>query len=266
MAKIKELNNRAKKKSLRLKWIRYAAAVLIVIGLSGTMGIYISKNYLAFPADYTKVIVDKGERSTIVLPDGSTVKLNCGSQIKFLPNFNSFNKREVVLQGEGYFNVTHDKSNPFIVKTSDLEIEVLGTTFNVSSYSDDSVIETFLESGKVRINHIGDAESVTLLPFESLRFNKATGKYLKYSLSNQRLSDWTKGILTIKGETIEELAKKLERRFDVKIFFGDDKVQNHVYSGSIKDENLSIVLEALKFASSLNYDINGEIVTLSSKK
>ncbi len=264
-AKVRELNRQEKKRILRVRWVKYAAAIILLIGLSGAAGMFISKYYSTPTPKYAEIIVPNGERSTIILPDGSTVKLNSGSQLKFPSDFSS-GKRQVILQGEGFFDVTHDKSNPFIVVASDIRVEVLGTRFNISCYPNDEIIETYLESGKVKVN-LNDKkhDSILMNPLDALQFNKTTGKYLRYTLKDSRLSDWTKGILTVKGETIEQLAKKLERRFDVKIFFSDDEVKKHIYTGSIKDEELRTVLEALKFASSLNYEINGGIVTLFSK-
>jgi ferric-dicitrate binding protein FerR (iron transport regulator) len=152
-----------------------------------------------------------------------------------------------------------------LVETGILEVEVLGTSFNVCSYSDDKTITTYLESGKVKIS-INGKEDIFLTPSEVLKFEKSTGKVTTRTIDDHCFSDWTKGMLNIKGETIEELAKKLERRFDVEIQFGDSEVQNHTYSGTIQDENLNTVLEALKFASSLNYKQNGKIVTIYSLK
>ena len=84
-------------------------------------------------------------------------------------------------------------------------------------------------------------------------------------LTDQRLSDWTKGLLTINAETLGELAKKLERRFNIRIIFDDDEVKNHIYTGSIRDEDLATVLIAIEFASSVKYERSGDTVTLFSK-
>jgi ferric-dicitrate binding protein FerR (iron transport regulator) len=170
------------------------------------------------------------------------------------------------LEGEAFFDVTHNKSKPFVVETkNNLQVEVLGTTFNVSSYADDNAITTYLKSGKVKINIEGE-EAIFLKPSEVLKFEKANGIAVKQAIDDERYFDWTKGILNINGETIEEFAKKLERRFDIEIIFGDNEVPNHNYSGSIKDEDLNTVLAALEYLSSLNYKKEGRVVTLFSKK
>lgn len=262
--RIGEMNKKVNSKILRIKWLKYAAAILFAVGLSGSFGYFISSSQY-FNSGFTEIIVPKGERSKVVLPDGSSVQLNSGSQLKFKPNFQA-GKRVVQLEGEAFFEVTHDKAHPFVVETdNNYEVEVLGTSFNVCSYSDDETITTYLENGKVKISIDGGKE-IFLKPSEFLQFERSTGNTIKQTMNDHRFLDWTVGILNIQGETIEELSKKLERRFDIEIIFGDDEVKNHTYSGSIKDEDLNNVLSALEFLSALNYKRDGRVVTLFSRK
>ncbi len=260
---IRELNLLEKKKVFRMKFLRYAAAVLVLVGTSGTIGYLISNFGSKTSSGYTEIIVPRGERSSVVLPDGSTVQLNSDSKLRFVPEFGS-GKRRVILEGEGFFQVTHNSSHPFVVETANLQVEVLGTSFDVCSYPDDSLTTTYLETGKVKISNKQLGE-VFLSPNEALSYNKSTNQSTKFKLDDRRLSDWTKGILAIDGETIGEFAKKLERRFNIRITFGDQEVKNHIYSGSIKDEDLNTVLEALRFASSINYERNGDTINLYSQ-
>lgn len=259
---IRQMNLNTKSASLRLKFLKYAAVIILVIGLSGTIGFFISTGISKSEVQYTEIIVPKGERSSVVLPDGSTVQLNSDSKLKFLSSFNS-GKRKVILSGEAFFSVSHDKSHPFLVETTSLQIEVLGTKFNVSSYPNDKLITAFLESGKVKITSLG-SDNVMLSPNEAFVFNKSSHESRKLVMSDYRLMDWTKGVMTINGETIGELAKKIERRFNVEIKFKDDEVKNHIYTGSINDQDLNTVLEALKFASSIKYYREGDKIILSS--
>lgn len=262
MAKIGAINKKPAQKAAYTKWLKYAAILVFSIGL-GSLGYFISaRKYTNI--GYTEIIVPKGERSKVVLPDGSTVQLNSGSQLKFKSSFQT-KKREVFLEGEAFFDVTHDKSRPFMVEAGALQVEVLGTSFNVSSYPDDRSATTYLESGKVKVR-INGKKDILLAPSESIEFEKTSGKITKQAVNDHRFSDWTKGILNIKGETIEELAKKLERRFNVEIRFGDSEIRNRTYSGSINDEDLNTVLEALAFASSLRYKKEEKAVILFAKK
>lgn len=261
--KIRIISKKDHQKTLRLKLLKYAAVLLLIVSISGSVGYFISRSTVP-ASEYAGIIVPNGERSKVVLPDGSTVQLNGGSQLKFSPAFTS-RKRTVLLEGEAFFDVAHDPSHPFVVETGNLQIKVLGTRFNVSSYPDDKTITTYLEQGKVEVSIEGQGNTY-LKPSEVLKFDKSTGKAVKQTINDSRFSDWTRSVLNIKGETIEELAKKLERRFDININFGDHEVRKYIYSGSIKDENLDTVLEALRYASSLNYEKQEKIVTLYSVK
>lgn len=261
---IQEINTKEQNKNYRLQLVKYAAAILLLISFSGSLGYFISESASKTNSEFTEIFVPKGERSTVVLPDGSTVQLNSDSHLIFRSSFSS-GRRGVELEGEGFFNVTHDKSRPFIVETHTLQIEVLGTSFDVSSYPNDSIVTTFLQTGKVKINS-KNSEATYLSPNEAFSYNKTTHESSKLNIQDQRFTDWTKGILTIKEETIGTLSKKLERRFNIHIEFGDEDVRNHMYTGSIKDEDLNTLLEALAFASSIQYKRNGDTVTLFSKQ
>lgn len=261
--RIRMISKKDRSKTLRLKFLKYAAVLFLIVSLSGSAGYFISRSILP-ASEYAGIIVPNGERSKVVLPDGSTVQLNGGSQLKFSPAFRS-GKRTVLLEGEAFFDVAHDPSHPFVVETGKLQIKVLGTRFNISCYPEDKTITTYLEEGKVEVRIKGQGDTY-LKPSETLKFDKLTGNTTKRVITDGRFSDWTKGILNIKGETIEELAQKLERRFDIHINFGDYEVRKHIYSGSIKDENLETVLEALRFASSLRYEKHEKTVTIYSVK
>jgi ferric-dicitrate binding protein FerR (iron transport regulator) len=264
MARIHGLNIKDRKTKIRILWLKYAAVALFIASLSGSIGYFISDSQKGniSGSGFTEIMVPNGERSNVVLPDGSSVNLNAGSVLKFAPSFIS-QTREVILQGEAFFKVKHDNSRPFIVKTDNLEIQVLGTNFNVSNYPDDSSIITFLEKGKIQI-YLED-DNFVLKPREVLEYNKVTGESSKLVVTDDHISDWTKGILTVKGETIEELSKKLERKFNVQIVFGDEEVKNHIYTGSIKDDDINVVLEALEFVSSLKFKRENDIVYLYAK-
>lgn len=258
---IRQLNQKDRKKIFYRNFIKYAAAIVFLIVFSGTLGYFISDLTQQSKTEFTEIIVPKGDRSQVVLPDGSKVQLNSDSHLKVV-SFNS-GIRKVLLEGEGFFEVTHDKSRPFVVETNSLQVEVLGTTFNVSSYPEDALVTTYLVSGKVKIH---DRNSQIILnPDEAYSYNKISRESIKMKMTDERYANWTKGVLTIDGETIGELAKKLERRYNVQIIFGDKEVKQHIYTGSIRDEDLSTVLEAIEFASSIECQQKGNTITMFSK-
>ncbi len=258
---IRSLNEKEQKRNLFIRLSKYAAIFLFFMCISGVVGYYISESSKVSENSFSEIIVPKGQRSAVVLPDGSKVQLNSDTHLKFV-KFDAHH-RIVRLEGEGYFDVTHDLSRPFTVETTTSQIEVLGTSFNVTSYQDDSSMTTYLSSGKVKISD--QSGNIILNPSEAYTYNSVTHESTKRKISDQRYSSWTKGIMVIEKETIGALAKRIERRFNVKVVFGDNEVQSHVYTGTIGDQDLNNILNALEFASSIKYKRNGDTISLFSK-
>jgi len=262
---IREENIRDQRKKRFLRITSYAAGVLLIIGLSTSLGYFISQNATNSTLKYTEIYVPKGERSTVQLPDGSKVQLNSDSHLRFESTLTQSGKRKVTLSGEGFFDIKPDSLHPFIVQTPSYDVEVLGTSFDVCCYPNDSLITTFLQRGKVKISK-NNSGPVYLTPSELYCYNTATMQSSKKKIGDLRYTDWTKGRFTIAGETIGELAKKLERKFNITIVFGDAEAKNHEYSGSIKDEDLNTMLEALTYASTIKFEHKGDTIILYSKK
>ena len=258
---IRSLNEKEQRRSLFIRLTKYAAVLILFMCISGVVGYYISDSSKHSDNSFSEIIVPKGQRSTVILPDGSKVQLNSDTHLKFVKF--SDHQRIVRLDGEAFFDVTHDKARPFIVETLSNQIEVLGTSFNVTSYIDDPWMTTYLSSGKVKITD--QTGNVILNPSEAYTYNKLTHESTKKIISDQRYCSWTRGIMVIEKETIGELAKRIERRFNVKVIFGDYEVQNHVYTGTINDQDLTLILKALEFASSIKYKCNGNTISLFSK-
>jgi ferric-dicitrate binding protein FerR (iron transport regulator) len=238
-----------------------------------------------------EVVAKKGARSKLVLPDGSQVWLNSETRLIYPGNFND-SLREVELEGEAYFDVVKDIERPFIVHTSGIDIHVVGTAFNVKSYRTEPTIETTLIHGTIEIvkKNQPDAPRLTLLPHQKLVFNKAEDKQLKKNEEipevniikpNAAISitalpknipdtsiietSWIYNKLLFEGERFSELAKRMERWFNVKIEFKNDKVANYRLHGSFVNETIEEALQALKLSVAFSYKINGEEVEIDKK-
>jgi len=256
LAKISQIQNQKRRRNLKLSAWQYAAALVITIFISGAVGYYASWKFSGgATGQITKVVVDRGERSTVVLPDGSEVKINSGSTLSFPVSFNG-SRRVVSFTGEAFFRVKKDKRHPFIVESGKLTVEVLGTQFNFRNYGDEWLSATYLQSGRVKLVFDGQ-DDIYMLPSEFVKVDKQ-GHYEKIKVKDDYYTDWTRGIFTVRGETIESLAKRLERLFDVQVYFADEDVRKHTYTGSINDDNLKNILEAIHYASSLKYKWNEE--------
>lgn len=198
-------------------------------------------------AELVECIVPAGEIRTITLPDSSVIKVNSGSILIYPRQFTD--RRSIYLNGEAYFTVARNESKPFVVKTTDMDVEVLGTVFNVSSYADSEKPSATLESGEVNIRFKDTAkESVTLLPNEQVTYNRTSGLVEKNSVKVENAIAWTEGNLIIQNMTIEEVIEVIKRKYAVKIYlnsanYGKERITVKVTYG----ETLTEFMEVLQY-------------------
>ena len=169
------------------KVIRYAAIFILFIGLPFALYISTRQNQTNI-SKFTQVVAPVGSRTSLTLSDGTKVWLNAGSTLRFDNNFNN-GHRKIYLEGEAYFDVTKNKKLPFIVKTSDIDLKVLGTAFNVKCYKEEGTIETTLVRGSIMIESkdaSGKIETTILKPNEKAIFVRKRERGLEPDLSKIR--------------------------------------------------------------------------------
>jgi transmembrane sensor len=240
--------------------------------------------------NYTEIKVPLGAISEIILPDSSQVMLNAGSTIRFRSDYNS-NNRDIQLQGEGYFKVAKNENLPLIVNTGNLKIKAVGTEFNVKAYPDEGIIETTLVSGIVEISkegqdnvqfdlkpnqkaiYLNKSDLITIDAIKELEplaveLTKTKDKDMLVSpiVDVDQVVAWTQSRLIIKGENLSDLCAKLQRKYDVNIVFSNDDIKKYRFSGTLENETLEQVLQAIKLNSPIDYIINGRNVLLLTNK
>jgi len=273
-----------------LKNLLVAAAIISVIVLSY---VFIPRSQALTNNDValSEILTAKpGARIYMLLPDGSKVWLNSESRLEYKKKFND-SVREVTLEGEGFFDVVKDKQHPFIVHTSDIDIQVLGTAFNVKSYPKESYIETTLLRGLIEVTNKKDPTSakVLLYPHDKLVFNKETGNQnrilptrtqdvampkpfekttLSKNIADSALTEtsWLFNKLVLDGQTLRQSAAKLERWYNVNIHFRDDKVGNMPIRYPLSNETIEEALKALQYIEPFNYRINGGEIEIWRKR
>lgn len=222
------------------------------------------------------------EMKTIILKDGSKVILDAGSQLTVADDFGN-KTRDVYLDGEAVFDVTHNERLPFIVHTSFYNVKVLGTLFNVIAYKNEKRSETSLLRGKVIII-LKDNKKISLTPNNKVVFtvyeNKVTGAEKNNEVSADSVitvkpisikkadssvieTAWTQGRLEINNETFEQFKGRLERWYDVKITLADEEVASYNFTATFEGETIEKVLQALQYSYHFNYKINGKNITIS---
>ena len=241
--KLLEQINDAPTLNLSHSWIanlRQIAAIFILVVSVSVASFYIYKDF-ASPADNSicyETFSPIGSQTKIILPDSTIVWLNSGSSLKYNQSYGK-KHREVTLIGEGYFEVTKDKSKPFIVQTDSLNVNVLGTVFNVRAYNDDADVTVNLIEGSVNISLPKKEGLFSMKPNEKLVFNKQTKKIESSETDASRSSLWTTGKLCFVDATIEQISRDLERKYDVKIQIANEKIKKELFSGSL-NLNLSL--------------------------
>ncbi len=265
--------------------VRRIAAVFVISFALGMLTHY----YMAKPQPeetaYVENIVPLGSKSEIKLPDGSMVWLNAGSKLRYPTDYGKTN-RDIFLEGEGYFKVAKHAGKPFTVHTALLDVKALGTEFNVKAYPEEGIVETTLITGKVSIDKIekesatdppvvlvpGQKYSMTVRPEltpeeiltpdakATLAIAKPTIKQLAPTVANAEVS-WKERNWRIESEELQSLSVKIERRYNVHIQV-DDKLKNYRFSGTIKDESLEQVLNAMQLTAPILFRVDGKNVYL----
>jgi transmembrane sensor len=231
---------------------------------------------------YNEISTPKGSRTQVSLPDGTKVWLNAGSTIKYPMEFLK-GDRKVLLTGEAFFEVKKYPKKRFIVNTSDLAIKVWGTKFNVKAYPEDRMIQTTLVEGSISIQKLKGKEKDTYLsPNQTATYFKATGimpemvnaepaplkkaapqtVHIENKINTILYTSWKDQKWVIEGQKLGDLARELERRFNVEIKFDNESIKQYKFTGILSDETFEQVLEVIKFSAPIEYSITTNLVIL----
>lgn len=205
-----------------------------------------------------------GKRFDIQLSDGTSVYLNAGSTLKYPIKFITGEKRQVFLTGEAYFDVSEDKEHPFVVSSEGMNVEVLGTRFNVSAYPEDNNITTVLVEGSVQlaktISNTGDF-TMQLEPGHLAHWNKATTHVVKEVVDTRIYTGWIDGRLVFKKTPFSAMIPKLERYFNLNIQNEYADLENQIFTAIYDIETIEEVLMSLKEDTPFDYEMkDGTII------
>lgn len=210
------------------------------------------------------LIVPKGGEYSLVLSDGTHVYVNSMSKLEFPVRFTG-NKREITLEGEAYFKVAPDKTKPFIVHVKGVQVEVLGTSFNIKAYADDVHSYTTLVEGKVKLNPSRDASSVCFLePNQQATFNPATSGIDVQRVDAAQVVQWITGKYSFNNKSLDEIMKTLSRWYDFEYRYENESLKELRFEGGLnKYENIEPILEIIKRTGKVNVTIKGKEVLFS---
>ncbi len=221
----------------------------------------------------------QGMVTQFLLADGTKVWLNSNSELQF-PTYFIGDFREVKLKGEAYFEVTKNKHQPFRVNAKELRVEVLGTSFDVANYQDETMQEVILVEGKVGLSVRQDDKSTEnsfLQPGQRGVYCEKTGKIVTDEVHVDKYIAWRDGNLIFRDDKMAEVVKRLSRWFNVEIVINDPEIKGYIYKANFRNENLEQVLNLLKISAPIDFSMterkalpNGEFtrqrVFLSKKR
>jgi ferric-dicitrate binding protein FerR (iron transport regulator) len=245
-----------KRRSFFMMGIAASIAVLLTIG-----GFFLFNNSGA--DELTTVYCAAGELSkTVILPDKSEVILNSDSRLIYNENSFSNNQRKVSLEGEAIFTVTHDKEHPFTVNVNGASIKVLGTCFNVRSYSNEDQVLTTLINGSVEVESTKTIGSVRIKPNEQAILSRTKGNLEVVTVNVDDYVMWKEGWLQFQSLAFRDITRLLERRFNVKIAIQNNNLEDELFTGRFKqNEKLEDILKVIQVYGKFNYELkNNEYI------
>lgn len=237
------------------------AAILLLFWVGSSLFNRPSKevNITAFQTLY----VPAGQRAELTLADSTKVWLNAGSRLTYPTNFEK-GTRSIELDGEAYFAVAHNEKQPFVVKTEKMNIEVLGTEFNVIAYSGSLLPEVSLLKGSVELSCSGIAGSYRMKPRETVRL--VTGKLVVSKIDDYDQFRWKEGLICFNNETVKTIMDKLQLYYDIRIDIQNIALLNNYYSGKFRTKDgVEQVLKVLQIEHKFSYTKNNELNLITIK-
>ena len=248
-------------KQLFLRFARYAAAILLLLALPAIL-----YKAIYFSSDSKLITVSIGQTDSskfVPLSDGSSVWLNSNSSLTYPETFSN-SERNVQLAGEAYFEVSHDSIHPFKVQTQNIQVKVLGTSFNVRSYSSEKNTETTLVEGKVIIQNKRGNNLAVLAPGQMAEYDKSSQYLAVKAVDPNGFTAWRHGVIVFNNATLEDITGKLSQLYQVH-FVINPSAQHTSYNFSFrKGQSIDKVLEMLNFIAPIKYNVQGKEIFITA--
>ncbi len=242
------------KKIIRI-YMRAAAILLLPLLVAGGLVYNYLGNHIKTTTDQlvsSTIYAPMGSRVSFNLPDGTTGMLNSGSHLSYSLPFT--NNRRVKLEGEAWLEVKRDEDHPFEISAGNSTVNVLGTSFNMSAYPEENYVEVVLQEGKVEFRNSKNDDKVTMLPSDRLIFQN--GNTSKSITDPKKYKAWTEGKLVFRGDNMSEVARRIERWYNVKVELADKSLEKYSFRATFEDDTLEDVLRFLSMTSPIRYQIS----------
>lgn len=246
------------------KVLRIAAAVLLPLLMLTTW--YFYQESRVAEAEQIVVSTGKGEKAHITLPDGTSVSLNADSKLSYVPHLYNKEERHISFSGEAYFKVAKDKERPFRIDGDGLEVEVLGTAFNLRVRPGKPTSELYLAEGSVRLTSGKTAEEVVLAPKHRAIINCSNGHITVVGEEDaDAATAWLRNEMVFKDAAFPRIVEQLEEVYGVHIDYRGSKTPEDLFTGTLFTTDLMESLKILEKTYNLNVDIQGKEIVLSQQ-
>lgn len=264
----KKTISKMKTRRLFLQYMKYAAAVLLGIGISLSTLYLTNQENLSTVGNY-KLVTSKGEKSYLQLPDGTRVWLNSCTTLEYAENYGHSN-RSIYLDGEAYFEVSKNSEKPFVVKLKKQEITVLGTIFNVQAYGHESYSEVTLLTGRILLeafNERGESMSrMYLKPDQKALSDNSTGSVSLQEVNASLSNAWINGEYKFKDEPLASIVKRLENYYNVNIHLDDKRLEKIRYTGTFSlDQDILDVFRIIDYEKQFTFKRVKKDIFITSK-
>ncbi|WP_288206465.1 FecR domain-containing protein [uncultured Parabacteroides sp.] len=238
-------------------------AVILILVFSVTFGLLKVLDRPSPQITYTEKRSDKGEKKNILLADGTKIILNSDTKLRIPSDFNQ-EERVIEMEGEGFFDVTPNPDKPFIIKSGEAQVKVLGTSFNFKSYKEDDFIKLTVSTGKVRVNVADQDLQLSVSPNEHLSVNKVDGNVSKETIQENNYIKWIQGSLYFNKEPIREVIKTINRTYNRKVIL-QCKHCDYKITGTHDNKSIEAVIEAICFTTGLHSRQEGDNIIIYDK-
>ncbi|MDD4192106.1 MAG: FecR domain-containing protein [Mangrovibacterium sp.] len=237
--------------------MKYAAVFILAVAVSSLF--FYSKQNRPRPdsnvVSYTTAIAENGQISKLILPDSSVVWLNSGTQIKYPTDF-AIERRDVFLDGQAFFQIKRNTQMPFKVFCRDVEVRVLGTSFNINAYPEEQEVKVVLETGKVELmKSSGSQTKYTLEPGQKLTYHRVSDHVIVREVELDRYVKWKDGVLIFRKDPMSEVVPVLQRKYNIDLEMNVPSLDKYLFTATITDESLNEIIKSIAFTCRADFKI-----------
>lgn len=235
-------------------FLSYAAVAAVLLGVIFYLSVMQFNSRQQQELKYvTTIVADKGQLSSVILPDSTRVWLNSGSTLQY-DNHYSVNNRKLTLIGHGSFKVRKNADLPMIVEAGPIKVRVLGTEFDLSAYPEDDQLRVVLQSGKIDYTFFdNDKRTRILKPGQMAVFDKRTNQLRIDQVTASSASVWKEGALVFRKTPMHDVLNQLSRKYKVDFAVNDSSVYRSVLNASFKHEDIREILDYIQFSCPVYY-------------